>query len=48
MGGAGGSAWARLPELSLALLHLMLDPAACRLTLDLQVSFDPHVLLALT
>ena len=47
-GGAGGSAWARLPELLLALLHLMLDPAACHLTLDLQVPFDPHCLSDLT
>ncbi len=36
-GGARGPAWSRFGELFLALLHLMLDPAACLLSLDIQV-----------
>ena len=39
-GGASGPAWSRLGELLLALLHLTLDPAACHLSLDLQVGPD--------
>ena len=37
-GGARGTAWSRIAELFLALLNLMLDPAACHLSLDLQVA----------
>ena len=36
-GGARGPAWSRFGELFLALLHLMLDRAACLLSLDIQV-----------
>lgn len=38
-GGARGPAWSRFGELFLALLHLMVDPAACHLSLDLQVAY---------
>ena len=41
-GGARGPAWSRFSELFLALLHLVVDPAACHLSLDLQVAYPSH------
>ena len=46
-GGARGSAWSRVGDLFLALLHLSLDPAACLLSLDLQV-LSPLIYSALS